>query len=32
VLLHPFVDDLECLVIQYADDTLVLLHAEEAQK
>jgi hypothetical protein len=31
VLRHPLVDDLECLVIQYADDTLVLLRAKQAQ-
>jgi hypothetical protein len=31
VLRHPLVDDLECSVIQYADDTLILLRAEDAQ-
>jgi hypothetical protein len=31
VLRHPIVDDLECPVIQYADDTLILLLAEDAQ-
>ncbi|CAO2152694.1 unnamed protein product [Urochloa humidicola] len=30
-LLHPLVDDLDCPVIQYADDTLILLRAEDAQ-
>ncbi|CAL5040144.1 unnamed protein product [Urochloa decumbens] len=30
-LRHPLVDDLDCPVIQYADDTLVLLRAEEPQ-
>jgi hypothetical protein len=31
VLRHPLVDDLECPMIQYTDDTLVLLRAEDAQ-
>jgi hypothetical protein len=31
VLGHLLVDDLECPAIQYVDDTLVLLWAEEAQ-
>jgi hypothetical protein len=31
VLRHPLVDDLECPVIQYADVTLILLRAEDAQ-
>jgi hypothetical protein len=30
-LLHPLVDGLPCPVIQYADDTLLLLHAGEDQ-
>jgi hypothetical protein len=30
-LLHPLFDDLSCLVIQYADDTLLLLRANEDQ-
>jgi hypothetical protein len=30
-LLHPLVDDLPCPVIQYADDTLLILRAEHAQ-
>lgn len=28
-LLHPLVDDLPCPVVQYVDDTLLLLRAEE---
>jgi hypothetical protein len=31
VLRQPLVDDMECPVVQYTDDTLVLLRAEEAQ-
>jgi hypothetical protein len=31
VMRHLLVDDLECPAIQYVDDTLVLLWAEEAQ-
>lgn len=27
VLQHPLVDDMECPVIQYADDTLILIRA-----
>jgi hypothetical protein len=30
-MLHPLVDDLPCPVIQYADDTLLLLRADEDQ-
>lgn len=30
-LMHPLVDDLRCPVIQYADDTLILIRAEEDQ-
>jgi hypothetical protein len=30
VLCHSLLDDLECSVIQYVDDTLVLLQAEDA--
>ena len=30
-LLHPLVDDLPCPVIQYADDTLLVLRADRAQ-
>ncbi|XP_034571030.1 uncharacterized protein [Setaria viridis] len=30
-LLHPLIDDLPCPVIQYADDTLVLVRAEKGQ-
>jgi hypothetical protein len=30
-LRHPLVDDLPCPVIQYADDTLLLLRADETQ-
>jgi hypothetical protein len=30
-LRHPLVDDLPCPVIQYADDTLLLLRADDAQ-
>ncbi|CAN6171910.1 unnamed protein product [Urochloa humidicola] len=30
-LLHPLVDDLPCPVIQYADDTLILIRAELPQ-
>jgi hypothetical protein len=30
-LLHPIVDDLPCPVIQYADDTLLILRAEHSQ-
>ncbi|KAK1694254.1 hypothetical protein QYE76_010951 [Lolium multiflorum] len=30
-LLHPLVDDLPCPVIQYADDTLLILRAEHSQ-
>lgn len=29
-LQHPLIDDMPCPVIQYADDTLILLQAEEA--
>ena len=30
-LLHPLVDDLPCPVIQYANDTLLVLHTDRAQ-
>jgi hypothetical protein len=30
-LLHPLADDLPCPVVQYADDTLVILRADPAQ-
>jgi hypothetical protein len=32
VLRHRLVDDLECPVIQYTDDTLVLLRAEDGRQ
>ncbi|KAM0916249.1 hypothetical protein ACQ4PT_010327 [Festuca glaucescens] len=30
-LMHPLVDDLPCLVVQYGDNTLIILRADSCQ-